>query len=61
MGAPRRIEYDDFTVCIEPDHIDGGFTAWIPEMPGVVSDGATEDEAHVHVLEALVGAREARQ
>ena len=31
----------------------GGYTAWIEEMPGVISEGKTRKEAEVNVKDAL--------
>jgi hypothetical protein len=42
----------EFTIVIEPAE-EGGFTAYIPEVPGAVSEGDTLDEARETVLEAL--------
>lgn len=40
------------TIVFEPAE-EGGFTAFIPEVPGAVSEGETVDEAREMVLEAL--------
>lgn len=40
-------------VITEPDLADGGFTAYSPQTPGVVSDGDTRREAAEHYLDAL--------
>ena len=42
----------EFTIVFEPAE-EGGFTAYIPEVPGAVSEGDTLDEAREMVLEAL--------
>jgi predicted RNase H-like HicB family nuclease len=40
------------TVILEPAE-EGGFTAYIAEVPGAISEGATEAEAISMVLDAL--------
>lgn len=40
------------TILYEEDE-DGWIVASIPEVPGVVSQGRTQDEARVNVLDAL--------
>lgn len=35
---------------------DGGYSAYVPELPGVVSEGETEQEAVGNISEALRGA-----
>ncbi len=42
----------EFTILFEPSE-EGGYTAIIPEVPGVVSEGETVEEAIEMVLEAL--------
>ena len=43
---------DHFTIIYEPAE-EGGFTAYIPEVPGAVSEGETIDEAREMVLDAM--------
>ncbi|MCC6403682.1 MAG: type II toxin-antitoxin system HicB family antitoxin [Fimbriimonadaceae bacterium] len=43
---------DEVTVVLEPAE-EGGFTAFVPEVPGAVSEGETEEEAIANVLNAL--------
>ena len=43
---------EDFTIIFEPAE-EGGFTAYIPELPGAVSEGETIDEAREMVLDAM--------
>lgn len=40
------------TAVFEPAE-EGGFVAYIPEMPGVASQGETMDEARENLLDAL--------
>jgi predicted RNase H-like HicB family nuclease len=42
----------ELTIVFEPAE-EGGFTAFIPEVPGAISEGETMDEAREMVLEAL--------
>lgn len=43
---------DRLTIVIEPSE-EGGFTAFIPEVPGAISEGDTIEEARQMVLDAL--------
>ncbi len=47
MGVDREP-----TIVFEPAE-EGGFTAYIPEVPGAVSEGETISEARDMVLDAL--------
>jgi predicted RNase H-like HicB family nuclease len=42
----------EFTIVFEPAE-EGGFTAYIPEVPGAISEGETVEEARDMVLDAL--------
>lgn len=42
----------EFTIIFEPCE-EGGFTAYIPEIPGAISEGKTIEEARAMVLDAL--------
>lgn len=42
----------DLTIVFEPAE-EGGYTAFIPEVPGAVSEGETIEEARAMVLDAL--------
>jgi predicted RNase H-like HicB family nuclease len=42
----------EITVIFEPAP-EGGYTAYIPEVPGAVSEGETIDDAREMVLEAM--------
>jgi predicted RNase H-like HicB family nuclease len=44
-----------FTVYTRQDPVDGGFVAWVRELPGCISDGDTEAEALDNLSEALLG------
>ncbi|HVT11103.1 MAG TPA: type II toxin-antitoxin system HicB family antitoxin [Fimbriimonadaceae bacterium] len=43
---------ENFTIIYEPAD-EGGFTAFIPEVPGAVSEGETKEEAREMVLDAM--------
>jgi len=43
---------EPFTVVLEPCE-EGGFTAYIAEVPGAISEGSTENEAIEMVQDAL--------
>lgn len=40
-------------IVLRPDEIDGGFIAECPEIPGCLSEGATEEEAMTNIREAI--------
>mgnify|MGYP003598400339 CR=1 FL=1 len=42
----------NLTIVFEPA-AEGGFTAFIPEVPGAISEGETVEEAREMVLDAL--------
>lgn len=42
----------ELTIVFEPAE-EGGYTAFIPEVPGAVSEGETVEEARSMVLDAL--------
>lgn len=54
MGVDRIISVMDgeLTIVFEPAE-EGGYTAFIPEVPGAISEGETLDEAREMVLDAL--------
>ena len=39
-------------IVLEPSD-EGGYTAWVPALPGCISEGATRDEALRNVEEAI--------
>jgi DNA-binding transcriptional MerR regulator len=56
-----RVAGQTFTVVLTPDFEDGGFTIQCREIPGVISGGATEQEALdtlAEVLAKLLGQRQ---
>lgn len=40
-----------FRVMLEPD--DGGYSVWMPALPGCVSQGDTAEEALANIREAI--------
>jgi predicted RNase H-like HicB family nuclease len=47
--APKK----DFHIVLEKQE-EGGFTVYIPELPGCISQGETEKEALKNIKEAIV-------
>lgn len=41
-----------FQVVLEPSD-EGGFTAYVPSLPGCVSEGETRDETLANIAEAI--------
>jgi len=41
-----------YKVIVEPQE-EGGFTAYVPKLPGCVSEGETYDEAMFNIKDAL--------
>jgi len=48
----------DYEVRLEPQE-DGGFTVFVPELPDVVTEGKTRDEALAMAKDAIDGYLEA--
>ncbi len=42
----------NLTVVLEPSE-EGGFTAWVPALPGCISEGDTREEALRNIREAV--------
>lgn len=42
-----------FEVILEPCEEDGGFTAYVPALPGCISEGDTEEDAMANIREAI--------
>ena len=42
----------DITIVLEPAE-EGGFTAYVPSLPGCISEGDTKDEAIANIKEAI--------
>ncbi len=41
-----------FKIVLEPSE-DGGFTVYVPSLPGCISEGDTEEEAVANIREAI--------
>jgi predicted RNase H-like HicB family nuclease len=39
-------------VVLEPSQ-EGGYTVWVPSLPGCISEGETTDEALANIREAI--------
>jgi predicted RNase H-like HicB family nuclease len=50
----------EFDVVFEPQD-EGGYTAYVPDLPGCISEGDTLEEATVMIQEAMALYLEARQ
>ena len=42
----------DLTIILEPQE-EGGFTAFVPSLPGCISEGETREEALANIKEAI--------
>ena len=49
-----------FTVMIKKERV-GGYSVWVLELPGCISQGETKEEALANIREAIEGYLEARQ
>jgi antitoxin HicB len=50
----------EFDVVFEPQE-EGGFTAYVPDLPGCISEGETLEEASAMIQEAMALYLESRQ
>ena len=48
MTSERR-----YTILLEPDEEDGGYTVTVPALPGVVTQGETVEECRARAREAI--------
>ena len=42
-----------YTVILDPDPDDGGYSVYVPALPGCISQGETRDEALANAREAI--------
>ena len=42
-----------YTIIVEPDPDEGGFTVHVPALPGCVSEGETVEDALANIREAI--------
>lgn len=54
------VEGRKFTVMLSKESV-GGYSAWVLELPGCISQGETRDEALTNIREAIEGYLETRQ
>jgi antitoxin HicB len=52
--------HPEFDVVFEPQE-EGGFTAYVPDLPGCISEGETLEEASAMIQEAMALYLESRQ
>lgn len=55
METPR-----EFDVVLEPQP-EGGYTVYVPDLPGCISEGETEDDALEMIRDAMEGYIEVRR
>jgi antitoxin HicB len=53
-GEGEPVAEYSYTVLFEPAE-EGGYVAFCPALPGLVSEGDTYDEARLRVIEAIEG------
>ena len=49
-SSPRNYEY---TVLLDPDEEEGGYTVTVPALPGIVTQGATLESALAMAADAI--------
>jgi antitoxin HicB len=54
MKKQLRHAYREYTAVFEPDKELGGYTAYIPALPGCISEGDTFEQAAANIHEAAV-------
>jgi antitoxin HicB len=43
----------EFTIILDPDTKDGGYTVTVPALPGCITEGDTREEAIANAKEAI--------
>ena len=51
--ARAKVKGHRFTVVLEKDEVDGGYSVQCIELPGAISQGQTKEEALKNIREAL--------
>ena len=51
--ARAKVKGHRFTVVLEMDEVDGGYSVQCIELPGAISQGQTKEEALKNIREAL--------
>jgi len=54
MKKQLRRAYREYTAVYEPDEELGGYTVYIPSLPGCISEGDTFGQAAANIREAAV-------
>jgi predicted RNase H-like HicB family nuclease len=54
MNKQLRHAYREYTAVFEPDEALGGYTVYIPALPGCISEGDTFEQAAANIREAAV-------
>jgi predicted RNase H-like HicB family nuclease len=54
MKKQLRRAYREYTAVFEPDEELGGYTVYIPALPGCISEGDTFEQAAANIREAAV-------
>ncbi len=54
MKKQLRRTYREYTAVFEPDEELGGYTVYIPALPGCISEGDTFEQAAANIREAAV-------
>jgi len=54
MKKQLRRAYREYTAVFEPDEEQGGYTVYIPALPGCISEGDTFEQAAANIREAAV-------
>jgi antitoxin HicB len=54
MKKQLRRAYREYTAVFEPDEELGGYTVYIPALPGCISEGDTFEQAAANIHEAAV-------
>jgi predicted RNase H-like HicB family nuclease len=44
----------EYTIILEPDPDEGGFTVLVPALPGCITEGDTREEAIANAKEAIL-------
>lgn len=50
----RAMGTHKYTIILEPDPEDGGFTVLVPALPGCITEGDTREEAIANAKEAIL-------
>ncbi|PJE62865.1 hypothetical protein COU88_02670 [Candidatus Roizmanbacteria bacterium CG10_big_fil_rev_8_21_14_0_10_39_6] len=52
MKTQKRKKILEYNVVFQEEQ-EGGFSVWVPELPGCASQGETFDDALAHIREAM--------